>query len=479
MTSIKIGKSIKELRIKNDITQDDLSIKLNYSIKSISDWENDKSIPNVDILNELASIFNVSLDELLEGKKQKNFKEEYFTYNQDWLFENKSDDLYSLNQEQAVKIASRFKELLVLFINDELSLCDEKELNFLYNNFYKKDDLSYISFKQHIYEITKKSKNLEEKLFEINKHIELKIKLDIYDVSDYILNKNQVFEKRFKKLEFYKKDMLLNSLCEIDPIYRNIDKFGENSIKRFEKDYNRDFDKEKITKDIIKWLIKNGACLNKLYLTNIGKIEKIKIIDEIESLYTDCKKPIECIEIKDGIVTRYQIANTKRNRFLISYYGEINYALNYAFEALFNIVNTYDEPTNEMIMQFAKDNNINTNREFKYIKADATNKLALTIKKWKEFKDNEKSIKEKEEKLNELLIKLNNGETFIDERKIKKIDLNDKYIYLTKQSSLKEIKEKRETNKTKELLNEIDNLSLHEIKDKYFKVEAQYEQHRF
>lgn len=65
----KRGKHLAELRIKNNLKQSDLAKMIGYSNKSISKWERGICFPkDIKVLIELTNIFNVSLDELLQGE---------------------------------------------------------------------------------------------------------------------------------------------------------------------------------------------------------------------------------------------------------------------------------------------------------------------------------------------------------------------------------------------------------------------------
>lgn len=68
MTDYKriIANNITELRKAVPLTQAELAEKLNYSDKAVSKWERGESIPDVIVLKEIADIFGVSVDYLLE-----------------------------------------------------------------------------------------------------------------------------------------------------------------------------------------------------------------------------------------------------------------------------------------------------------------------------------------------------------------------------------------------------------------------------
>ncbi len=60
-----IANNIAELRKNNKLTQLELAEKLNYSDKAISKWERAEAIPDVAVLKEIADLFGVSLDYLV------------------------------------------------------------------------------------------------------------------------------------------------------------------------------------------------------------------------------------------------------------------------------------------------------------------------------------------------------------------------------------------------------------------------------
>ena len=62
---ISISERIKELREKQNLTQSSLAKKLNITRSAVNAWEMGVSIPNVEKLVELSSLFNVSVDYLL------------------------------------------------------------------------------------------------------------------------------------------------------------------------------------------------------------------------------------------------------------------------------------------------------------------------------------------------------------------------------------------------------------------------------
>lgn len=65
---VRIGEKLKTLRNEKKMTQKDLAEQLNVSAQAVSRWENDDVEPSLETLGQLATIFNVSVDELF-GKE--------------------------------------------------------------------------------------------------------------------------------------------------------------------------------------------------------------------------------------------------------------------------------------------------------------------------------------------------------------------------------------------------------------------------
>ena len=66
------GTTSKRLRRERDLTQEQLAEYLGISTGAVSQWECDRTAPDITQLPLLANIFDVSTDELLEidGKKK-------------------------------------------------------------------------------------------------------------------------------------------------------------------------------------------------------------------------------------------------------------------------------------------------------------------------------------------------------------------------------------------------------------------------
>ena len=64
---MELGKQIKKYRRDFSLSQEDLAEKVYVSRQTISNWENDKSYPDVNSLVLLSEVFNTSIDNLIKG----------------------------------------------------------------------------------------------------------------------------------------------------------------------------------------------------------------------------------------------------------------------------------------------------------------------------------------------------------------------------------------------------------------------------
>ena len=61
-----ISKNITCLRKKNKMTQGELADKLFYSNKAVSKWERGESLPDAEMLQKIADLFNVPIEYLFQ-----------------------------------------------------------------------------------------------------------------------------------------------------------------------------------------------------------------------------------------------------------------------------------------------------------------------------------------------------------------------------------------------------------------------------
>ncbi|MBQ6877410.1 MAG: helix-turn-helix transcriptional regulator [Oscillospiraceae bacterium] len=80
---MEIGKQIKKYRSELSLSQEEFADKIFVTRQTVSNWENDKSYPDINSLVLMAKVFGVSLDLLVKGdieKMQEEIKKEDIEY---------------------------------------------------------------------------------------------------------------------------------------------------------------------------------------------------------------------------------------------------------------------------------------------------------------------------------------------------------------------------------------------------------------
>ncbi|MDE6275051.1 MAG: helix-turn-helix transcriptional regulator [Clostridia bacterium] len=67
MSEYNVGITIRTLRKNKKMTQAELGKVLGYSARTVSDWENGCTEPNIVAIKTLVRFFEISYDEFFEG----------------------------------------------------------------------------------------------------------------------------------------------------------------------------------------------------------------------------------------------------------------------------------------------------------------------------------------------------------------------------------------------------------------------------
>ena len=102
MENKKIDDFIYQCRCEKKMTQADLAERIGVSVQSISKWETGKAVPSFQHLNELCTVFDVTLTELLNGEKIEN---------QDTKIGKAEETILSLGEEKEAIVSDRKKLL--------------------------------------------------------------------------------------------------------------------------------------------------------------------------------------------------------------------------------------------------------------------------------------------------------------------------------------------------------------------------------
>lgn len=76
-----VSKSIKRLRTQNNMTQEQLAEKMHVTRQAVSNWETEKTQPDIDTLNALAETFDTDIYDLIYG----NPKDAYRKYQKKYI----------------------------------------------------------------------------------------------------------------------------------------------------------------------------------------------------------------------------------------------------------------------------------------------------------------------------------------------------------------------------------------------------------
>lgn len=69
---MNFSEQIKQLRADRKLTQQQMADALNVSRQAVSNWGNDKNLPDIEMIIIMAQTFNLTLDELILGGKNMN-----------------------------------------------------------------------------------------------------------------------------------------------------------------------------------------------------------------------------------------------------------------------------------------------------------------------------------------------------------------------------------------------------------------------
>lgn len=69
---MNFGEILKKIRQDNNLTQEELAKKIDTSRSNIANYENNKNMPSIEILDKLSKLFNCSTDYLLGKSDIRN-----------------------------------------------------------------------------------------------------------------------------------------------------------------------------------------------------------------------------------------------------------------------------------------------------------------------------------------------------------------------------------------------------------------------
>lgn len=161
MDTNKFSKFLKELRLERGLSQEQLAKELYVHRTTVNKWENDDVIPLNDKLISIANFFDVSIDELLNGKRNERNIDTTATNNTlVTLIKSKSRNkkiilflaigflvilvsfllYYFVSTYNSVKVYRMYGETDSIRTRDGLVFISKEKVYFRPGNFYGKDD---------------------------------------------------------------------------------------------------------------------------------------------------------------------------------------------------------------------------------------------------------------------------------------------------------------------------------------------------
>lgn len=187
---IKFANSLKRLRNKNKYTQDELAQKISVTRQTISTWENNCGKPDIYNLHDLCQVFDVSLEEMLYGKKSQP------TVTTQTIYENNSNhSTYDYEEEQIKKYIKNLNK------KGNYIITDEDLSNYFYEFGFDIDKIMTIAFALHkkSYTITELFGNGFSIYLKNAKEIE-EFKIDLYYICDGFMHMDSPYENEYDEL---------------------------------------------------------------------------------------------------------------------------------------------------------------------------------------------------------------------------------------------------------------------------------------
>ena len=133
--NIKTANRLCELRKAHNLSQEELADKLGVSRQAVSKWERSESSPDTDNLIQLAALYNISLDELLNGKdafslieENKNSKEVKVVEISEYIKVSITADEARVSYDEVEEEVLSLKE--VLKWNDKIKVIENAVMSF-------------------------------------------------------------------------------------------------------------------------------------------------------------------------------------------------------------------------------------------------------------------------------------------------------------------------------------------------------------
>ena len=215
-----ISDTIKKIREDSKLTQKQFADKYYVTPQAVSKWENGKNLPDINLLKQICSDYNISLDTLLNEKieldKKKTTKAKYLIITGISLF----IILFIFFIIYFIPKHNNFDFKItgsVAYNQDRTSLYISN-IEFLEEDNTIYQELSYAVFEDYQYKITKIVAGKKESNLTLKEYLKkLKISVDNYNQSCKVLTKSNLYIELHlqdkDKLTTYTIPLLLEDNC--------------------------------------------------------------------------------------------------------------------------------------------------------------------------------------------------------------------------------------------------------------------------
>lgn len=508
-----IGEHLRKLRTDKGYSQRKLCEILyeRYGLyitpKSIIDWEKGKNTPLMENLPLLADLYEVSINEIISGEKPitlEQLKDKYPCLDTKRL-DGVSGDAYF---DSCFEIRRRIKTLACKYIRGELTQNEDIEFSFIYRRGLDSRKFELSTHAKDTYHIDDKcpyekflmvlSKSLKHYTNPTDKEIVWELQKLIlgtqmrpsgYFCCNVAPEIGDEDDKGYSECELWTLDAILarfqNKTFVQEDIFNN-----RNASEDYLKRYGENYTPEQVDKDIIKYLIKKGARLNSyFFVKTLIKKRRLSIVDTLDDIYQDYLKPTVVNIENNGKTQLFSIKSTRKNFFLMSEeFHVLSTVLNhfhsddapivYTPDMIYRLICEHDEMDETIIGILADVYELDKNRPYETLKEEVLSYNPLFGIYFKKYKEKEREYLKAISTFDELKKKLDSGElTYIEVTTQDFGPTREKEYETTierykSKLSYSEFLSYRDEKKSKKLLEEIDSLSIQEIRDKYFNKEV-------
>ena len=283
MNPEKIGKFIKKLRNEKKLSQNKLAEMIPVTRQAVSNWENGKASPDSQVLIILSEIFDVTIDEIILGRRIK--KEEIIEAEKEVKL-----SLFDENNNQKKKL----KRITMIFLISIIILILSFLLYYFINNYnsikvyrIEGSNDNFIT-KKGIFINTKQKSYLRlGRLEKINKETTIN-NVKLYYIDDNNI-KDVLFEDEdndiFISEKYGNKDILISNKLEyiINNLYLEIN-YNDNQKDTIKLKAYKDFSNDLITYDKEKSIKKDKDKIIIVDKNNILKLSISKLIEKVEPI---------------------------------------------------------------------------------------------------------------------------------------------------------------------------------------------------